>query len=188
MSTSNDAGGEDDKGSGGDDSLSASAALNGSERQKIEQGEAEPQETAAVLCSADEAGPRTCSSLRDLQHRAAVDGHHQVERLDVDVHEALHAPDARAVHEEVDVARGLVTAEGAKRYGVVLTADGKVDERATEELRRKLGAERGDLKLFDFGGTVDELKARCKADTSLEPPKSPVFQKWMQRGAVQAAE
>tara|TARA_R110002167_G_scaffold29704_5_gene98974 strand:- start:971 stop:1345 length:375 start_codon:yes stop_codon:yes gene_type:complete len=88
----------------------------------------------------------------------------------------------------LDVRRGLVTADGAKRYGMVLASGNTVDARATEELRRKMEASRGDLELFDFGGTVEELKARCKADTTLEPPRSPVFQKWMKAGAAQAAE
>lgn len=30
--------------------------------------------------------------------------------------------------------------------------------------------------LFDFGGTVGELKARCKQETRLEPPAQPQFQ------------
>jgi N-methylhydantoinase B len=81
----------------------------------------------------------------------------------------------------LDVDRGLVTVEGAKRYGVVLNADLSVDQRATDDLRRKMAAERGTIELFDRGGTIEELKARCLADTSLEPPRPPVFQKWMGR-------
>jgi len=72
-----------------------------------------------------------------------------------------------------------VTADGARRYGVVLTADLQADESATATLRRTKAAERGETALFNFGGTVEELKARCKADTHLEPPTAPVFQKWM---------
>lgn len=30
-------------------------------------------------------------------------------------------------------------------------------------------------RLFDFGGTVAELIARCEAETGLPPPKPPVF-------------
>jgi N-methylhydantoinase B len=83
----------------------------------------------------------------------------------------------------LDVKRGLVTVEGAKRYGVVLNPDLTVDQRATEELRRKLAGERREVKLFDTGGTVDELKARCKAETYLDPPETPRFQKWMKKAA-----
>ena len=79
----------------------------------------------------------------------------------------------------LDAQRGLITVEGAKRYGVMLGADYGIDQRGTDDLRRRMAAERGDVELFDFGGTVEELKARCKADTTLEPPTTPVFQKWM---------
>ena len=89
-----------------------------------------------------------------------------------------------------DVERGLVTADGAKRYGVVLNADGSVDTAATTELRAELTEKRGDVELFDFGGTIDEIKARCKADTGFDPPKAPVFQKWHNVAAkrLEAAE
>ncbi len=74
-----------------------------------------------------------------------------------------------------DVARSLVSAEGAKRYGVVIAADGSVDAAATEALRAKLRSERGEPGLFDFGGTIEEIKARCKAETHLDPPAAPTF-------------
>ena len=35
--------------------------------------------------------------------------------------------------------------------------------------------------------TVEELKARCKRDTGLEPPRTPVFQTWMTDKVRQAA-
>ncbi len=90
----------------------------------------------------------------------------------------------------LDVARGLVSAEGALRYGVVMKDDVSADEGKTEKLRAKMSKERGDPKLFDFGGTVEELKARCKEETGLEPPKTPVFLNWFTKEArkVQAAE
>lgn len=74
-----------------------------------------------------------------------------------------------------DVARGLVSAEGARRYGVVIAGDASVDGAATEALRGKLRAERGEPGLFDFGGTIEEIKARCKAETHLDPPDAPTF-------------
>jgi N-methylhydantoinase B len=78
-----------------------------------------------------------------------------------------------------DVEAGLVTVEGAKRYGVVIKADGTVDAQATKDLRAKLAKERGPAKLFDRGfESIDELKGRCKADTTLEPPAQPKFTKW----------
>ena len=81
--------------------------------------------------------------------------------------------DAARVALEVD--RGLVSREGAKRYGVVVNDDFSLDEKATEELRARLSAERGEPKLFDRGGTIEELKARCFEETGLQPPKDPVF-------------
>ncbi|MEQ8264014.1 hydantoinase B/oxoprolinase family protein [Pseudohaliea sp.] len=75
-----------------------------------------------------------------------------------------------------DVARRLVTAEGARRYGVVIAEDGSVDGAATEDLREKLRAERGEVELFNRGGTIEELKARCLEETHLEPPVDPSFQ------------
>ena len=74
-----------------------------------------------------------------------------------------------------DVARGLVSAEGASRYGVVMLADGSVDQGATELLRAERAAERGEVGLFSFGGTIEEIKARCKAETHLDPPAAPTF-------------
>ena len=86
----------------------------------------------------------------------------------------------------LDVQRGLVSVEGAGRYGVVLQSNLSVDETATANLRRQMIAERGKVELFNFGGTVEELKARCKADTTLEPPRTPEFQKWVTRSAGEA--
>ena len=81
-----------------------------------------------------------------------------------------------------DVEAGLVTVGGARRYGVVIKDDGSVDQAATVALRRKMAAERGSVKLFDRGfESIEELKARCKAETGLEPPTQPQFTKWAKR-------
>ncbi len=77
-----------------------------------------------------------------------------------------------------DVAAGLVTPAGAKRYGVVLTKKGEVDEKKTKSLRARLSKKRGRKKLFDKGGTIAELKKRCKKETGLDAPETPVFQTW----------
>ncbi|MEE8528466.1 MAG: hydantoinase B/oxoprolinase family protein [Gammaproteobacteria bacterium] len=77
-----------------------------------------------------------------------------------------------------DVVAGLVSANGAKRYGVVLDEKLNVDEKATAALREKMAKERGDTKTFDFGGSIEELKARCREETGLEPPRTPTFQRW----------
>jgi N-methylhydantoinase B len=74
-----------------------------------------------------------------------------------------------------DVARGLVTVDGALRYGVVCDGSGHVDLPATEALRARLRDERQNISLFDQGGSIAEIKARCLAETGLEPPTAPVF-------------
>ena len=84
----------------------------------------------------------------------------------------------------LDCRRGLVTKEGALRYGVVLGANGALDSEATQRLRTRIEAERPPIEMFDRGGTVEELRARCKAETHLEPPKPPVFAKWMKKSGV----
>ena len=76
---------------------------------------------------------------------------------------------------KADVDRDLVSAAGAKRYGVVIAADGSVDAPATQALRTKLRAQRGEFGMFNFGGTIEEIKARCKAETHLDPPRQPTF-------------
>ena len=72
--------------------------------------------------------------------------------------------------------RGWPTAEGARRYGVVLTDDGTVDAAATETLRDQLRADRpAELPVFDMGPPIEELLARCEEETGLPAPKRPVW-------------
>ncbi|WP_312256239.1 hydantoinase B/oxoprolinase family protein [Stutzerimonas nitrititolerans] len=73
-----------------------------------------------------------------------------------------------------DVRRGLVSVEGARRYGVVIANDA-VDQDATEALRAKLIDVRGPVQLFDRGGSVEELKARCLEETGLSAPATPTW-------------
>ena len=70
-----------------------------------------------------------------------------------------------------DVRRGLVSAAGADRFGVALTADNRVDEAATAALR----AARREFvaTVFNRGGSIEELKARCETETGLPPPVAP---------------
>jgi len=75
-----------------------------------------------------------------------------------------------------DVNRGLVSIQGAKRYGVVIV-DGAVDQQQTSTLRADLTEKRGDVQLFDFGGTIEEIKARCLEETGLPAPETPRFVK-----------
>jgi len=73
-----------------------------------------------------------------------------------------------------DVKRRLVTVEGAKRYGVVIEKD-EIDSAATDTLRAEMAASRGDAELFNFGGELEDIRARCKAETHLPPPVKPRF-------------
>ena len=76
-----------------------------------------------------------------------------------------------------DVARGLVTVKGARSYGVVVT-DAGADSAATEALRAEMRAARGEItEIFNFGGSIEEIKARCAEETHLEPPVEPVFRR-----------
>ena len=80
--------------------------------------------------------------------------------------------DPSAVAEDVE--KGLVTESGARRYGVVIQ-NGLVDESATAALRSKLRESRGELPLFDRGGSIEEIKARALEETGLPAPVSPSF-------------
>jgi N-methylhydantoinase B len=75
-----------------------------------------------------------------------------------------------------DVSRGLVTHMGAKNYGIVITDKGDVDEEATVKLREQIKSQRGPVQIFDFGNTIEELRAKCLAETGLPAPKEPRFQ------------
>ncbi|MEM9401498.1 MAG: hydantoinase B/oxoprolinase family protein [Pseudomonadota bacterium] len=72
----------------------------------------------------------------------------------------------------VDVERGLVSVDGARRYGVVIRGAG-VDEAATVALRDEMRAGRDEQGLFNFGGSIDEIKARALEETHLPAPVSP---------------
>jgi len=75
-----------------------------------------------------------------------------------------------------DVQRRLVTREGAARYGVVIGDDGLVDTAATEALRAECVAARGDdIGVFNFGGELEEIRARCLEETHLPAPVKPTF-------------
>ena len=76
-----------------------------------------------------------------------------------------------------DVDKKLVSAEGAKRYGVILNDDLSVDQSKTDELRAEMSKDTVPDEMFNFGGTIEEIKARCLEETHLEPPVSPTFLK-----------
>jgi NAD(P)-dependent dehydrogenase (short-subunit alcohol dehydrogenase family) len=73
----------------------------------------------------------------------------------------------------VDVQRGLVSADGARRYGVVVTDDGEVDAAKTAALRQQLRRSRPPIRTFDTGPGMEELRARCLQETGLPAPMPP---------------
>jgi N-methylhydantoinase B len=75
-----------------------------------------------------------------------------------------------------EIIQGLVTAEGARAYGVVANAAGEVDVAATETFRAKLRAERQAVPLFNYGPGIEALRAQCEAETGLPAPIQPVWQ------------
>ena len=82
--------------------------------------------------------------------------------------------DPELVRQDVD--RRLVTPEGAARYGVVIGDDGIVDAAATQALRAECVAARGDdIGVFNFGGELEEIRARCEEETHLPAPVKPTF-------------
>jgi N-methylhydantoinase B len=75
----------------------------------------------------------------------------------------------------LEVRRGLITAAGARRYGVVVGPDGAVDPGVTEALRAQLSAERpAELPIFNMGPPLAEILERCLAETGLPAPQRPV--------------
>ena len=75
---------------------------------------------------------------------------------------------------EYDLESGLITAAGATRFGVVLNTDKTIDRTATAALRATLATGQAP-PLFNFGASLDTLRARCVAETGLAPPTPPVF-------------
>ncbi len=73
----------------------------------------------------------------------------------------------------LDVKRGLVTVEGARQYGLVIGADGKINARVTKELRTSMRESCEKLELFDKGGDLASIKKRSLEETGFEPPKDP---------------
>jgi N-methylhydantoinase B len=75
-----------------------------------------------------------------------------------------------------EVRQGLVTAEGARRYGVVVV-DGQVDAAATDKLRAEMrdAPAAQPNAVFNFGPPIDALRANCEAETGLPAPRQPVW-------------
>jgi N-methylhydantoinase B len=76
----------------------------------------------------------------------------------------------------LEVRRGLVSAGGARRYGVVVDDDGVLDPAGTDALRTEIrGGRVGELPVFDMGPGLKELLERCEEETGLPAPKAPVW-------------
>ena len=73
-----------------------------------------------------------------------------------------------------EVMQGLVSTDGARRYGVVI-ADGAVDVAATATLRAAMTAAREALPLFNHGPDIETLRANCLAETGLPAPRATVW-------------
>ena len=74
-----------------------------------------------------------------------------------------------------EIAQGLVTADGARAYGVVASDNGRIDLAATEALRAAIRTSRPALSLFDYGPGIASLRETCEADTGLPAPVQPVW-------------
>lgn len=75
----------------------------------------------------------------------------------------------------LEVRRGLVTTEGALRYGIVCSDEGVVDIVGTASLRARLASGRpSPLPTFDMGPPLEEILANCLEETGLPAPIQPV--------------
>lgn len=72
-----------------------------------------------------------------------------------------------------EIQRGLIT--DSTRYGVCLNEAGDVDMEATRTLRLEMKPRQELLskEIFNRGGSMKELRARCLDETGLPPPKLP---------------
>ncbi|KQM22214.1 hydantoinase B/oxoprolinase family protein [Novosphingobium sp. Leaf2] len=115
----------------------------------------------------------------------------KIEDLEVEANDVLHfitwggggwgdpfERDPALIAKEIE--QGLVTAEGAKAYGVVIGSDGTVDESATQALRARLRDERGEIAVFDFGPDIETLRRECEAQTGLPAPRAPQWEHFAQ--------
>ncbi|MBM0168455.1 hydantoinase B/oxoprolinase family protein, partial [Altererythrobacter sp. C41] len=80
-----------------------------------------------------------------------------------------------------EIVQGLLTPEGARAYGVVITPDGSIDTPATDTLRKTIRDERGTVQVFDFGPSIDTLRTNCEKETGLAAPIQP---RWAHQAAA----
>ena len=74
-----------------------------------------------------------------------------------------------------DVSKKLVSVEGARRYGVVINDDLSLNQKETESLRAEMSKDTVADEMFNFGGTIEEIKSKSLEETHLEAPVSPTF-------------
>jgi len=86
----------------------------------------------------------------------------------------LKRPAARVAD---DARSGLISHEGARDYGVVLDEAFDIDEAATDVLRSRMAAQADPSQSFDFGGDIEELVARCEAETGMPAPRRPASER-----------
>jgi N-methylhydantoinase B len=75
----------------------------------------------------------------------------------------------------LEVRRALVSAEGARNYGVVVDPEGRLDPAATATLRAEMRAQHNELPVFNRGPGIETLRERCLAETGLPAPLQPVW-------------
>ena len=85
----------------------------------------------------------------------------------------------------LEIRQGLVTPEGAKHYGVIVDDNGVVDADATDKLRAEMKSSRGELPLFDYGPSIEDLRANCEEETGLPAPIQPVWNEAFDREAAE---
>jgi N-methylhydantoinase B len=74
-----------------------------------------------------------------------------------------------------DVSKKLVSVEGARRYGVVINDDLSLNQKETESLRAEMSKDTVADEMFNFGGTIEEIKSKSLEETHLVAPVSPTF-------------
>ncbi|MEP2101422.1 MAG: hydantoinase B/oxoprolinase family protein [Parasphingorhabdus sp.] len=74
----------------------------------------------------------------------------------------------------LEIRQGLVSIDGAREYGVVITDDGSVDQSATDSLRADMASQIVETDSpFNFGPDIDTLRANCLEETGLPAPVQP---------------
>ncbi|MEP2990547.1 MAG: hydantoinase B/oxoprolinase family protein [Parasphingorhabdus sp.] len=77
---------------------------------------------------------------------------------------------------QLEIEQGLLTTDGARDFGVVISEDGSVDSGATEVLRTRMAAEIPDSDSpFNFGPNIETLRANCIEETGLPAPVPPSY-------------